>query len=111
MPNDKIDIAKSQIEMNSVIKHSLDTYSSPDIRRPIDTAILTNLTKALSLISSLRAEMRRQSLLSAEICRQQQLQAALPKTALSLMKAVTDAERISARTYEKWHNKLFSRSK
>ena len=95
LPDDKTDLGKPKIEMKPTAKRNL-AASTRRVVRPTSAMALTSLTKAFPLVPTIQAEMRKQMLLEAEIRRQRQLQAAIPKTALTAMKFADEARKLAA---------------
>ena len=95
MPDDKTGLGKPKIEIKPTAKRNL-AASTRRVVRPTSAMALTSLTKSFPPVPTMQAEMRKQVLLEAEIRRQRQLQAAIPKTALTAMKFADEARKLAA---------------
>ncbi len=94
MIDDKIGLGKPKIEMKPAAKRNLAASPRRFVRSTSEMA-LTSLTKAFPPVPPMQAGMRKQVLLEAEIRRQRQLQAAIPKTTLTAMKFADMLEAIA----------------
>ncbi len=94
MIDGKIGLGKPKIEMKPAAKRNLAASPRRFVRSTSEIA-LTSLTKAFPPVPTMQAGMRKQVLLEAEIRRQRQLQAVIPKTTLTAMKFADMLEAIA----------------